>query len=121
MSYTEDSLVEQPAIQLFAELGWETLSASDEVMGTNALAECVPSPQPSPGGRGSYLGRETKSEVVLAVRLRNVLVRLNPSLPPEAISAAVDELLADVGQNDRGQDRQQSLDHVAVARGARQR
>lgn len=33
MTYTEDSLVEQPAIQLFAELGWETLSASDEVMG----------------------------------------------------------------------------------------
>ena len=30
MGYTEDSLVEQPAIQLFAELGWETLVASEE-------------------------------------------------------------------------------------------
>ncbi|MDO9013080.1 MAG: type I restriction endonuclease subunit R [Gallionella sp.] len=78
MTYTEDSLVEQPAIQLFAELGWETLPASDEVMGASGT-----------------LGRETKSEVVLAVRLRNVLVRLNPSLPPEAISAAVDELSRD--------------------------
>ena len=78
MTYTEDSLVEQPAIQLFAELGWETLSASDEVMGASGT-----------------LGRETKSEVVLAVRLRNVLGRLNPSLPPEAISAAVDELSRD--------------------------
>ena len=78
MTYTEDSLVEQPAIQLFAELGWETLSASDEVMGASGT-----------------LGRETKSEVVLAVSLRNVLVRLNPSLPPEAISAAVDELSRD--------------------------
>lgn len=78
MTYTEDSLVEQPAIQLFAELGWETLSASDEVMSATGT-----------------LGRETKSEVVLAVRLRNVLVRLNPSLPPEAISAAVDELSRD--------------------------
>lgn len=77
-NYSEDSLVEQPAIQLFAELGWETLSASDEVMGAEGT-----------------LGRETKSEVVLAVRLRNVLVRLNPSLPPEAISAAVDELSRD--------------------------
>ena len=76
--YSEDGLVEQPAIQLFAELGWETLSASDEVMGASGT-----------------LGRETKSEVVLAVRLRNVLVRLNPSLPPEAISAAVDELSRD--------------------------
>ncbi|HCI12440.1 MAG TPA: deoxyribonuclease HsdR [Gallionellaceae bacterium] len=76
--YSEDGLVEQPAIQLFAELGWETLSASDEVMGASGT-----------------LGRETKSEVVLAVRLHNVLVRLNPSLPPEAISAAVDELSRD--------------------------
>jgi len=78
MGYTEDSLVEQPAIQLFAELGWETLSASDEVMGASGT-----------------LGRETKSEVVLAVRLRNVLTRLNPSLPPEAINAAMDELSRD--------------------------
>ena len=76
--YTEDDLVEQPAIKLFAELGWETLSASDEVMGTDGT-----------------LGRETKSEVVLAMRLCNVLVRLNPSLPSEAISAAVDELSRD--------------------------
>ena len=64
-------LVEQPAIQLFLELGWETLSASDEVLGVDGT-----------------LGRETKSEVVLGARLRNVLARLNPSLPPEAIAAA---------------------------------
>ncbi|NNM69009.1 MAG: type I restriction endonuclease subunit R [Gallionella sp.] len=74
-NYSEDSLVEQPAIQLFAELGWETLSASDEVMGASGT-----------------LGRETKSEVVLAVRLRSTLVRLNQSLPSEAINAAVNEL-----------------------------
>ena len=49
-NYTEDSLVEQPAIQLFAELGWETLSASDEVMGTNGT-----------------LGRETKFVVLLVL------------------------------------------------------
>ena len=78
MPYSESDLVEQPAIQLFAELGWETLSASDEVMGASGV-----------------LGRETKSEVVLTVRLRNVLARLNPSLPPEAIAAAVDELSRD--------------------------
>lgn len=91
MGYTEDSLVEQPAIQLFAELGWETLEATEEVLGNAS-----PSPQPSPArGEGVYLGRETKSEVVLAVRLRAVLARLNPSLPPEAINAAVDELSRD--------------------------
>ncbi len=77
-NYSEDSLVEQPAIQLFAELGWETLSASDEVMGASGT-----------------LGRETKSEVVLAVRLRSTLVRLNQSLPSEAINAAVAELSRD--------------------------
>lgn len=77
-TYTEDRLVEQPAIQLFAELGWETLSASDEVMGASGT-----------------LGRDTKSEVVLTSRLCHVLTRLNPSLPPEAISAAVDELSRD--------------------------
>ena len=30
--YSEDGLVEQPAIQLFAELGWETLSASENAI-----------------------------------------------------------------------------------------
>ena len=110
MGYTEDSLVEQPAIQLFAELGWETLSASDEATG---IAPSPPAPSParstpvgSPllrsdpsavpqAGEGSWLGRETKSEVVLVARLRNALTRLNPSLPPEAIGAAVDELSRD--------------------------
>lgn len=77
-NYSEDSLVEQPAIQLFAELGWVTLVASDEVLGSEGT-----------------LGRETKSEVVLAARLRKVLVQLNPALPVEAINAAVDELSRD--------------------------
>ncbi len=45
-AYTEDQLVEQPAIGLFAELGWQTVSAMEEVFG-------LPSPQPSPEGRGS--------------------------------------------------------------------
>jgi type I restriction enzyme R subunit len=31
--YTEDQLVEQPAIGLFAELGWQTVSAMEEVFG----------------------------------------------------------------------------------------
>ena len=32
-AYTEDPLVEQPAIGLFAELGWTTVSAMDEFFG----------------------------------------------------------------------------------------
>jgi hypothetical protein len=49
--YTEDRLVEQPAIELFAELGWATVSASEESFGS-----AEPSPQHSPRGRWSWLG-----------------------------------------------------------------
>jgi len=76
--YNEDQLVEQPAIQLFAALGWETVSAMDETFGV-----------------GGTLGRETEGEAVLVVRLRAALERLNPALPPEAISAAADDLSRD--------------------------
>ena len=71
-AYTEDQLVEQPAIGLFAELGWQTVSALEETFGAT----------------GTLL-RETKGEVVLVSRLRAALERLNPALPPEAITAAV--------------------------------
>jgi type I restriction enzyme, R subunit len=77
-SYTEDELVEQPAIQLFAELGWQTMSAKDELFGV-----------------GGTLGRETKSDVVLVGQLKSALRRLNPQLPPEAITLALSELTRD--------------------------
>jgi type I restriction enzyme R subunit len=77
-AYTEDRLVEQPAIGLFAELGWQTVSALEEVFG--------------PGGT---LGRETSGEVVLVPRLRAALERLNPHFAAEAIASAVDELTRD--------------------------
>jgi len=75
-AYTEDQLVEQPAIGLFAELGW-----------------AVAGPPPNAGLAGEprdagLLGRETKGEVVLVSRLRAALERLNPALPPKAITAA---------------------------------
>jgi len=77
-AYSEDQLVEQPAIGLFAELGWQTLSAMEEVL-----------------GNGGTLGRQTKSEVVLTERLRASLVKLNADLPTETIEAAVDEISRD--------------------------
>ena len=70
---SEDQLVEQPAIGLFATLGWQTASAMEEVFGA-----------------GGTLGRETKGEVVLVARLRSALCKFNPTLPQEAISSAVD-------------------------------
>lgn len=78
MSYTEDSLIEKPTIALFAELGWETVSASEEVLGASGT-----------------LGREFKFEVVLTPRLRTALEKLNPALPAEAIDFAVDEVARD--------------------------
>jgi type I restriction enzyme R subunit len=77
-AYTEDQLVEQPAIGLFAGLGWQTVSAMEETFGANGT-----------------LGRETKGEVVLVPRLRAALIKLNPTLPADAITAAVDELARD--------------------------
>src|SRR5262245_27254867 len=77
-AYTEDQLVEQPAIRLFAELGWQTVLAKDEIFGPNGT-----------------LRRETPADVVLLWRLRAALERLNPTLPPEAIAAALDELTRD--------------------------
>jgi len=77
-AYTEDQLVEQPAVGLFAELGWTTVSALDETFGATGT-----------------LQRETKGEVVLVARLRAALERLNTTLPPDAITAAMDELTRD--------------------------
>jgi type I restriction enzyme R subunit len=77
-TFTEDALVEQPAIGLFSELKWETFAAAHESFGT-----------------GADLGRETKGEVVLKERLRAALAKLNVGLPPEAIQAAIDELARD--------------------------
>jgi type I restriction enzyme R subunit len=76
--YSEDSLVEQPAIELFNELDWKTANCFYEKFGENGT-----------------LGRETSSEVVLLPRLRAALVRLNPDLPFEAIELAIEELTRD--------------------------
>ncbi|HNJ80398.1 MAG TPA: type I restriction endonuclease subunit R, partial [Methanoregulaceae archaeon] len=77
--YTEDTLVEQPAIRLFQDLQWETSNCFDETF--------------LPGG-GS-LGRETPEEVVLVRRLRSALKRFNPTLDPEVIELAIQELTRD--------------------------
>ena len=93
-AYTEDQLVEQSAIGLFAELGWAVVSAWEATFGAPSpgLAATLSHPM----GEGASLGRETKGEVVLVSRSRVALERLNPALPPEAITAAVDELSRDL-------------------------
>lgn len=64
--YTEEQFVEQPAIGLFVELGWRTVSAIEEVFSASGT-----------------LTRETSGDVVLLARLRTALAKLNPSLSSE--------------------------------------
>ena len=73
--YTEDQLVEQPAIRLFDELGWDTVNAYYEQLGADGT-----------------LGRDNKSEVFLVRRLRVAIERLNPGMPAEAVEQAVTEI-----------------------------
>ena len=78
---TEDQLVEQPAIGLFAE------------------QSAWPNPHPRPfshwqkGGRQA--GLRVRSLAVLVPRLGATLEKLNPTLPAEAVAAAIDELPRD--------------------------
>lgn len=76
--YSEDTLVEQPAIALFESLGWET---------GNLYAEWT--------GSSSSEGRQTQQDVVLEGRLRAALSKLNPDLPSNAINLVVEELARD--------------------------
>ena len=73
--YSEDQLVEQPAIALLAGMGWETMDCYNEF-----------------DQGSSPLGRENRGEVVLIERLRTALQRLNPDASSEAIGAAIEEL-----------------------------
>ena len=78
-AYTEDNLVEQPAIELIRdELKWDYEYCYDEW-----------------SSGSSSLGRETRRDVVMVSRLRPALVKLNPELPEEALDAAIEELARD--------------------------
>ena len=66
-TFSEDTLIEQPAIALFASLGWETANCFDETFCPEGM-----------------LGRDTSSEVRLLSRLLPALERLNPNLPAQA-------------------------------------
>jgi type I restriction enzyme, R subunit len=75
-AYTEDQLVEQPAIGLFAEY--------------SAGPNLHPRPFSHWEKGGWRVGLRVRSLVVLVSRLRAALERLNPVLPPEVVTAAVD-------------------------------
>ena len=76
--YGEDAAVEQPAIQLFADLGWETVNLYQEW-----------------ASGSSTEGRESERQVVFEGRLRSALERLNPDLPTSAITQVIEEITFD--------------------------
>ena len=83
MTYTEDGLIEQPAINLFGQLNWKTVTCWEETFGEVGGAEEQP------------LGRETRSDVILYNRLRSALTHLNPDIPARILQEAIDEIARD--------------------------
>ncbi len=77
--YSEDTLIERPAVALFRELGWETANLFGEWTGTK-----------------SSEGRVTDRDVVLIPRLRAALARLNPTLPKDALAQAIDQAVEEL-------------------------
>lgn len=87
MTYTEDALVEQPAMNLFSELNWDTVKCWDEVFGSlddTHLAD-----------NQLFFGRETRNDVVLFARLKAALLKLNRGVSPLIIQEAIDEIARD--------------------------
>jgi len=74
----EDGSVEQPALALLAELGWERVDLYQEQLGAA-----------NPTGRISF------RQAHLPTRLQAALKRLNPALPTEAVKLAEEELTRD--------------------------
>jgi len=78
VGYGELALVEQPAIDLLIELGWDY---------KNLFSESF--------GEAGTEGRESEHHVIFVRRLRTALERLNPGLPADAYMQAVDQLTED--------------------------
>lgn len=87
MTYTEDALVEQPAIHLFSDLNWDTATCWDEAFGSLDDESLANNPL--------FLGRETRNDVVLFARLKAALIELNPDIGLTIIQEAIDEIARD--------------------------
>jgi type I restriction enzyme R subunit len=76
--YSEDALIEQPAIELLHRLGWQPANLYKETFGASGTE-----------------GRKTNREVILPRRLLSKLKELNPNLPEDAYEQAAEELTRD--------------------------
>jgi type I restriction enzyme, R subunit len=86
--FSEQDLVEKPALSLLEDLGFEVINAYHEQFGSHHVADGTP-------------GRDDRSEVVLRHRLRPKLAELNPDIPPAALDRAFDDLVLDRSAMDR--------------------
>ena len=77
-NYSEQQLIEKAAIEVFESLGYTHQGCYEEKFGSSGT-----------------LGRETTMEVVLVSRLKNALIKLNPALPKDAITLAIEEIIKD--------------------------
>jgi len=78
-NYSEQALVERPAINLFYQLGWSVMNCFNEF-----------------DERGvSFLGRDNKSDVVLLSRLKPILQKINPGIPEQVCDEAIKILTQD--------------------------
>ena len=76
--YSEDALIEQPAVELFAELGWDTIDVYEETFGPEGT-----------------LGRSTDQEVILVREVHRSLRRLNPDATDDDLTEAIEQLTRD--------------------------
>lgn len=84
--YSEDALIEQATHDVLEELGWQVVTAwKNESFGENGL-----------------LGRENKSEVILARYLFAALEKLNPKLPDAAYQQAIEQIQQKVADKTLG-------------------
>jgi type I restriction enzyme, R subunit len=81
--FSESDLVEKPAINLFAELGWQTANFWGEFRGSASLE-----------------GRQSKREAILRNRLRLALRKVNPDLTETSLDEAYSVLTRNRGAID---------------------
>jgi len=78
-NYSEDALVERPAIKLFEGLEWTHADCFHEFDDTGV----------------SFLGRDNKADVVLISKLKPVLQKLNKEVPASVIDEAIEIFIQD--------------------------
>ena len=74
--YSEDQLIEQPCMDIFQELSWETADVYER----------------ETFGEQGTLGRDSESDVILRTRFYNAIKNLNPNLPQQAYDLAYESI-----------------------------